>query len=64
MGNTYFKYKNLPKYTRLASGQDGVEIKSMIVLVLMKRDMLQYVQECKGGERNEKRPLRPPCCTV
>ena len=29
VGNTYFKHGNLHKYTRMARGQDGVEVKSM-----------------------------------
>ena len=33
VGNTYFEHKNLHKYTRVARGQDGVEVKSMIDLV-------------------------------
>ena len=39
VGNTYFKHRSVHKYTRVASGQDGVEIKSMIDLELVKRDM-------------------------
>ena len=35
-GNTYFKHKSLHKYTKVAKGQDGVEVKSMIDLVLVK----------------------------
>ena len=38
VGNTYFRHRSLHKYTRVAKGQDGVEVKSMIDLVLMKRD--------------------------
>ena len=30
VGNTYFKHRNLHKYTSVARGRDGVEIKSMI----------------------------------
>ena len=41
VGNTYFKHKCLHKYTRMARGRDGVEIKSMIDLVVVKRDMLR-----------------------
>ena len=41
---TYFKHK-LHTYTRVARGQDGVEVKSMIDLVLVKKDMLHYVQD-------------------
>ena len=41
-GNTYFKHRSLHKYKRVVRGQDGVEIKSIIDLVL-KRDMLHYV---------------------
>ena len=32
-------------YARVARGQDGMEVKSMIDLVLMKRDILRYVQD-------------------
>ena len=42
-GNTYLKHRSLYKYTRVAKGRDGVEIKSMIDLVLVKRDMLRYL---------------------
>ena len=35
------------KYTRTAKGQGDVETKSMIDLVLMKRDMLRYVQDVR-----------------
>ena len=40
VGNTYFKQRSLHKYTRVARGQDGMEVKRMIDLVLVKRDML------------------------
>ena len=40
VGNTYFEQKNLHKYTRVARCQNGVEIKSMIDLVLVRRGML------------------------
>ena len=36
------------KYTRVARGRDSVEIKSMIDLVLVKRDMLCYVQDVRA----------------
>ena len=39
---------SMHKYTRLARGQDGVEIKNMIDLVLVKRDMLRYVQDVRA----------------
>ena len=57
VGNTYFKHRNLYKYTRTVGGRDGVEIKSMIDLMLVKRNMLRYVQD--GMQ-----PLRPSCCNV
>ena len=47
MGNTYFKHRSLHKYTRVPKGQDGVAIKSMIDLVLVKRDILRYVQDVR-----------------
>ena len=43
MGNTYFEHKSLHKYTRMPRGQDEVEIKSTIDLVLVKKDLLRYV---------------------
>ena len=42
---TYFKHRSLPKYTRVARGQDGLEIKSIIDLVLIIKAMLRYVQD-------------------
>ena len=45
MDNTYFNHRSLHKYTRVARGQDEVEIKSMIDLLLMKRDMVRYIQD-------------------
>ena len=43
MGNTYFKHRTLYKYTRVARSRDAMEIKSMIDLGLVKKDMLRYV---------------------
>ena len=48
MVNTYFKHKNLDKYTRVARGQDGVEVKSMTDLVPVKKDMLRYVPDVRA----------------
>ena len=48
MGNTYFKHRSLHKYTRVATGQEGVEIKSMTDLGLVKRDILRYVQNVRA----------------
>ena len=41
---TYFKHRSLHKYTSVARGRGGGGIKSMIDLVLVKRDMLRYMQ--------------------
>ena len=35
------------KYTRAARVRDGVEVKSMIDFVLVKKDMLRYVQDVR-----------------
>ena len=35
--NTYFEHKCLCKYIRVARGQDGGEVKSMIHLLLIKK---------------------------
>ena len=48
MGNRYFKQKSLHKYTRVARGQDGMEIKSLIDLVVVKKDMLPFVQDVRA----------------
>ena len=64
MGNTYFKHRSLHKYTRVARGQDGVEIKSMIDLVAGEEGHDAICAGCEGGERDGMRPLRPLCCTV
>ena len=37
VGNTYFELKNLQKYNRVAKDQDGVEVKSMKDMVLVKK---------------------------
>ena len=42
MSNTYFKHGSLHKSTRVARSQ---EVKGMIDLVLVKRDMLRYFRE-------------------
>ena len=51
MGDTYFKHKSLHKYTRVARGQDGMDIKRMIDQVLVKRDMLLYEQDVRTVRR-------------
>ena len=45
---TYFEHRSLHKYTKVAMGQDGMRIKSMIDLVLVKKDMLHYVQDMRA----------------
>ena len=47
VGNTYFEHMSLNKYTKVARGQDGVEVKGMINLVLVKKDMLRYVKDVR-----------------
>ena len=47
VGNTYMEHKSFHKYTRVARGQDGVEVKSMLDLVLVKKDILLYVQDVR-----------------
>ena len=43
VSNAYVKHRILHKYTRVAKGQDGMDVKSMIDLVLVNKDMLRYV---------------------
>ena len=47
VGNTYFKHKSLQKYTKVARTQDRVEEMNMTDLVLVKKDMLHYLQDVK-----------------
>ena len=61
---TYFKHRSVHNYITVAGGRDGVEIKSMIDLVMVKRDMLRYVQDVRCSERNGTQPLKTLCCTV
>ena len=51
VGSTYFEHKSLHKYTRVLRGQDIVEAKSMIDLVLVERDMLHFVQNVRAVRR-------------
>ena len=44
---TYFENKILHKYTRVARSQDGVAIKNMIDLMLVKKNMLIYMQDVR-----------------
>ena len=48
VNNTYFEHKSLHKYIRVARDQDGLEVKSMIDLELVKKDMLRYVQDMRA----------------
>ena len=45
MSNTSFEHKSLHKYTWVDGGEDGVEILSTTDRVMVKRDMLCYVQD-------------------
>ena len=53
---TYFKHRSLHTYTRVARAREAVEIKRMIDLMLVKRDMLRYVQDV-GAMREMRRGL-------
>ena len=48
VGNTCFEHKNLHKNTRVARGQNGVKVKSMIDLVLVKKYMLHFEQDMRA----------------
>ena len=50
--NTYFEHNSLHKYTMVAKGQDGVEVKSMIDLVLGEEGYAAFCAGCEGSERN------------
>ena len=48
MGNTYFEHNSLHKFTRVARGIDGVEVKSIIYLVLVKGKMCCVIRRMCG----------------
>ena len=48
VGNTYSQDKSLRKYTRMARDEDGVEVMSMIDLMMVKKVMLGYVQNVRA----------------
>ena len=48
VSNTYFEQKSLHMYRRAARNQDEVQVKSMMDLVLVKKDMLRYVQDVRA----------------
>ena len=50
MYNTYFKHKCFPKYIRMVQVQVEVEVKSMIDVVFVKKDLLRYVQDVSAVE--------------
>ena len=45
VSNTYFV---IHKYTRVARSPDGVEVMSMMDLVLMKKDTLRFAQDVRA----------------
>ena len=44
----YFEDQSLYKYTRVARGQDGVEVMSMMDIVGVKKDILHYMQNVRA----------------
>ena len=48
VGNTYFEQRSLHKYTRVARGQDGMKVRNMIDLVLVRKNMQCYVQDVRA----------------
>ena len=47
MDNTYFEHRSLHMYNRVARGQDKVKVKSMTDMMLVKEDMMHYVQDVR-----------------
>ena len=50
-GNNHFKHNNINKYRRMTRGQDGIELMSVIDLMLVKRGMLKHMQDVKTVRR-------------
>ena len=57
VGNKYFEHRSLHKYTMVARGQDGHRSG-------VGEEGYALCAECEVSERNGKRPLRSPCCTL
>ena len=67
MGNAYFKHRSLHKYTRVARGQNGVEIKidgDGDISSAGEETYAAICAGCEGDKRNGTRPLGPRCCTL
>ena len=47
VGDGHFKHKNVPEYTKLTNNRDRAEVMNIIGLILVKKDMLQYVSNIK-----------------
>ena len=54
MDKTYFKHMSLHKRTGVVRGQHGVEVKNIMDMVLVKKEMLRYmiIMSRKGGSRS------------
>ena len=48
VNNTYCEHESLYNYSRRAGGYCGVEAKSMIDLVMVRKDMPHYVQDVRA----------------
>ena len=46
--DNYFKHSCFHKYTRIPRVHDGVEVKNMIDLEVVKKDILHYVQDVRA----------------
>ena len=63
LSNTYFEHNSLHNYKRLARGQDGVEVKSMIDRAGKESYAALFVG-CEDSKRKGKRSLRSLYCAV
>ena len=48
VSNTFFEHKSVHKYTRVEVDRNGTEVKSLIDLVLVNKEMLKYVMDVKS----------------
>ena len=47
-GNKYFEKKSVHKYTRAVRGQKGIEVKNMTDQMLVKKNILRYMQDLRA----------------
>ena len=51
LDNKYFEHNSLHKHIKVARGQDEAKVKSITDLVMVKKDMLRYLQDVRADTK-------------